>query len=152
MNPMHLGACATPITRSQFNPFTDGQGLFSTYMKWNGRTDLGHKGLKQNTIYRVISANVHSAYTELSLQEISTGFILPDDYNSVQFNPLQSYLGYAYAMPQIGERFQMIKVDPVNRNMEKWSTSPVQAMEQVGTNTLNIITMNSVYTVQIVTR
>lgn len=146
----YLGDCATSIARPRFNPFTQGHDLFSTYCKWNGRNDLENAGLKLNAIYRVMSADIQSFYTELTLQEVSTGIILPRKYNSVAFTTMPSYIGCAYAKPQIGKRFDMVKVDPVNHKMLNWNTSPVQALEQVGTNTWNVITLNSVYTVQII--
>lgn len=150
-------ACTDPfmpmLQASRYNPFNEGvhtsDPIFSTYVKWNGRTDMEHHFLRTDKIYRVMSAEIESCHTELVLQDISSGTILSEKYNSVQFEGMPTFIGYSHVIPEVGKRYDLIKIDTKACKMVKWNTSTVIGLENLGTNTWNVITKNSVYAVQI---
>ena len=150
MNIMNLGAIATPVTPPRFNPFQVGHDIYSTYFKWNGNQIDDHNGLREGKIYRVVTADIHSCSTELTVQEIDTGMTLPYEYNSVLFTPLPGYIGYSSEFPVIGQRYHLIQLNIANNSFDRRTTSAVQGLERIADKTYNVITRNSVYTVYVV--
>jgi hypothetical protein len=147
------GVMAPELEASRFNPFKEGVNvidpLYSTFVRWNGREDQDHDFLKLDRTYKVVSAEIEGCYTDLIIQDVSTGQILPDKYNSVLFESLPTFLGYSDILPKIGERFDMVKMDVDARQMLSWNTGRVIAMENLGNETWAVITRNSLYIVKI---
>ena len=156
VQPMYInadGAYAPTLEHSRYNPFKEGVNtsnpIYSTFVKWNGRKDQEHKYLKSGKVYKVVSAEIASSYTDLILQEIDTGTILPEKYNSVLFEALPTYVGYSDKLPKLGESYHLVILNLAERKMVGRTTTSVRGIEHLGTNTWIVITGNSVYVSQI---
>lgn len=141
------------LEQSRFNPFNEGVNtsdpIYSTFVKWTGKTDQEHRGLRTDRIYKVVSAEIASAHTDLVLQEVNRGFLLPEKYNSVLFEALPTYVGYSDKLPKIGVSYHLYILNLTERKMVGRNTTAVVGVEHLGANTWIVITGNSVYVAQI---
>lgn len=127
----------------------------STYVKYNGGTDSyigcsNPSALVKGEVYRMVDVEVHDYQTNIILEGVEGKF------NSVWFNPLPTYLGFAEKHPQVGrtlhvERMQRVKdYKGITRVIpNSYYTTPVRVVEILGPATYKVVTNNTVYIVQV---
>ena len=73
-------------------------------------------------------------------------------FNIVWFTDLKSLkptkLGWSFALPTMGERYNLIRVD-ADGSFHSVNSSPVQSVQVIGQDTLKVETMNTIYVVQL---
>ena len=140
---------------SQFNPFTvPNTRIYSVYCRWSGNSDYyggDSSELKLGEVYRVLTVNIGNSCSYVKLQEMSTGKILSESFNSVIFESLPCYVAYGSSIPQIGKRCRINVIDRQNGSIicQSRDTSEVRYRECISGNVWAVITDYSAYVVSI---
>jgi hypothetical protein len=141
--------CAT------FNSCTEIQA--GDFVRWNGSPDVMHgisfPDLSTAKIYRVIYVDVHSWHTNLILQDIESGEVFEDGFNSALFERVKVVNAVSTYIPFIGERYQICILTVTNGRLVTMpaKTSRITERHSLGdAQTWLVVTLNSVYKVMVI--
>lgn len=133
---------------NRLNPFTtfkdDNSPIFYKYVRLNGPPTHSTIGLNEKTIYKVVEARISNRETRLILQDVLTGHLSEEGYNSTYFTEVPTYWGFNSQFPIIGRSCERI-LKFKDKSFTSCNTSTVIEIENISNEIILVITLDAIY-------